>query len=80
MKNLARQMKEPTEDYWTDLKRLGRYLHAKPGVVLEYHPQRFYRLQRRLDDREGNNNSRDYKGGGEQGSGHDDINTKDSKQ
>lgn len=40
-KSLARHMKAPNEAAWADLKRLGRYLHGKPRLVYEYHPQRF---------------------------------------
>ena len=42
VKSLARDMANPTENSWSKLKRLGRYLRGKPRVVQEFHQQRMY--------------------------------------
>jgi len=36
VKELSRQMSQPTKRYWKALVRLGRYLIGKPRVVLDY--------------------------------------------
>ena len=40
-KELARGMSEPTEWYWSQLKRLGRYLLGRPRVELVYKWQKY---------------------------------------
>ena len=43
VKGLSRNMKEPTQSDWLDLKRMGRYLKGKPRVVIKFKPQKYFK-------------------------------------
>eukprot|EP00971_Amphidinium_carterae_P089213 1765787-Amphidinium_carterae.1 len=41
VKCLSRHMQRPTESYFADLKRVGRYLHSHRWLVNVYHKQKW---------------------------------------